>query len=100
MININYVGWTMGNEDKVMILVSLPEKPLNPDMLFENTTLMLYGRRTGKLRAKLISSYDQMLMFGNHRINNGYGQYCINNRKLKHLLPQIEKHYTWAVLSQ
>jgi hypothetical protein len=98
-VKYEYVGWTMGNEDQVMILVSLPEKPLNPDMLFEDNTLMLYGRRTGKLRAKLISRYDEMVKLSDLKLNKGYGEYCINNRKLKHLLPQIEKHYTWAILS-
>ena len=99
MIDIDYIGWTEGNEDKVVIFVNLPHTPINPDSLFEDSILMLSGRRTGKLRAKKLSTIDSWAIRATHTQDTKYRKCFIENRKLKHLLPQIEKHYTWALLS-
>ena len=99
MIKYEWVGWSVDNEDNVIILVKLPHGPLTPDSLFDDKTLMLYGRRTGKLRAKLIPWIDNNTVMIEAKIQKHYETVSMKHRKLKHLLPQIEKHLSWALLA-
>ena len=102
-MNVQHIAWhRQGNADEVCILVDIPDhNGLTPDYFFEHYCLMLYGRRTGKLRAKIIPYYDawSMRMFGKDK----YREYVtckpdLHQVKFKHLIPQVEKHLSWAML--
>lgn len=100
-MNIKYLGWReKGNEDNVVIIVDLPDhEPLNSDSFFDSKSLVIYGRRNGKLRSKLISYYDASHVMIDYR-NRGYsGPYGLDQKKLKHLRSEIDKHLSWAMLS-
>jgi len=102
-MNVRYIGWhRQGSADEVCIIVDIPDNVnLTPDYFFEHKCLMLYGRRTGKLRAKLITLYDAF-NFRWYRGHNREYTICkpnLNQVKFKHLIPQIEKHLSWAILS-
>ena len=103
-MDVQHIGWhRQGNADEVFILVDVPDsKGLTPDYFFEHKCLMLYGRRTGKLRAKIIPYHDawSLRMFGKDK----YREYrrcnpSLNQVKFKHLIPQVEKHLSWALLA-
>ena len=103
-MDVQHIGWhKQGSADEVFILVDVPDsKGLHPDYFFEHQCLMLYGRRTGKLRAKLIPYYDafSLRMFGRGK----HREYIackpnLNQVKFKHLIPQVEKHLSWALLT-
>jgi len=88
--------------DEVCIIVDVPDScGLSTDYFFEHKCLVLYGRRTGKLRAKLIPFYDAF-KFRGYRGHNMEYSVCkpdLNQVKFKHLIPQVEKHLSWAILS-
>lgn len=101
-MRVHHIGWhRQGSADEVIIIVDVPyHESLSPDYFFEHECLMLYGRRTGKLRSKLIPYFD---VFG-LRINRGRNrEYAIckpdlNQVKFKHLIPQVEQHLAWTIL--
>lgn len=100
-MNIEYLGWReKGNEDNVVIVVNVTDyKPLNPDSFLDSKSLVIYGRRNGKLRSKLISRLDTFQVILDYR-NRGYdGPYGLAQKKLKHLRGEIDKHLSWAMLS-
>lgn len=94
-----YLGWCQrGNSDDVVIVINVPDtRPLNPDSLIESKSLLIYGRRNGKLRSKLISRFDTFQTILDYR-ERGYEKYGFNLKKLKHLETEIKKHMTWAML--
>ena len=91
-----------GNADQVCIYVDIPyHKPLDPDYFVDMQILKLYGRRTGKLRAKIMPYFE---MYEDIKHMREHGQYIrcnpdLNAVKFKHLTPQVEKHLSWALLS-
>ena len=99
MIDVEYLGWCQrGSADDVVIVVDVPDtKPLNPDSFLDSKALVLYGRRNGKLRSKLVSRLDTFQVILEYR-ERGYEKYGFGLKKLKHLESEIEKHMTWAML--
>ncbi len=102
-MNILNICWfKQGNADQVCIFVDIPQKlKLDPDYFTDMKVLKLYGRRTGKLRAKIIPYFE---MYEDMKHQTRYGEYntCepdLNAVKFKHLIPQVEKHLSWAMLS-
>lgn len=102
-MNVLNIFWLkQGNADQVCLYVDIPyHKPLDPDYFVDMQVLKLYGRRTGKLRAKIIPYFD---MYEEIKKQMQYGEYSacqpdLNAVKFKHLVPQVEKHLSWAMLS-
>lgn len=103
-MNILNLTWLKeGNADQVCMYVDIPyHQTLDEDYLFlKKKILKLYGRRTGKLRAKIIPYFD---MYTDINKQTQYGRYItcgadLNRVKFKHLIPQVEKHLSWAMLS-
>ena len=62
-MQVHHIGWhRQGSADEVIIIVDVPHKEaLTPDYFFEHQCLMLYGRRTGKLRSKLINLLEMLI---------------------------------------
>lgn len=97
-----YLTWLkQGNADQICMYVDIPyTKPISPDYWADMKILKLYGRRTGKLRAKIIPYFE---MYEDIKQQTQYGKYItctpdLNAVKFKHLTPQIEKHLSWAML--
>ncbi len=102
-MNILNLTWLKeGNADQVCVYVNIPyTKLINPDYFWDMKILKLYGRRTGKLRAKIIPYFD---MYEDIKKQTQYGRYInckadLNLVKFKHLIPQVEKHLSWALLT-
>ena len=103
-MNILNLTWLKeGNADQVCMYVDIPyHQTLDEDYHFlKKKILKLYGRRTGKLRAKIIPYFD---MYEDIKKQTQYGRYItcgadLNRVKFKHLIPQVEKHLSWAMLS-
>lgn len=102
-MNILNLTWLKeGNADQVCVYINIPyTKLMNPDYFWDMKILKLYGRRTGKLRAKIIPYFD---MYEDIKKQTQYGRYInckadLNLVKFKHLIPQVEKHLSWAILS-
>lgn len=98
----NLVWLKQRNADQVCVFVDIPyHKKLSEDYFTDMKILKLYGRRTGKLRAKIIPYYN---MYEDMKDLTQHGQYItcradLNQVKFKHLIPQVEKHLSWAILS-
>ena len=102
-MNILNLTWLkQGNADQVCMYIDIPyTKILSPDYFADMKILKLYGRRTGKLRAKIIPYFE---MYEDIKHQTQYGEYStcapdLNAVKFKHLVPQVEKHLSWAMLS-
>jgi len=101
-MNVLNLTWLkQGNADQVCLYVDIPyHKPFCEDYFVNMQILKLYGRRTGKLRAKIIPYFD---MYEDIKQQTQYGKYItckadLNLVKFKHLIPQVEKHLSWALL--
>ena len=102
-MNVLHVYWLkQGNADQVCIFVGIPqdiELP-SPDSFEDTKILKLYGKRTGKLRAEIIPFFQTYTDI-NKLYRNGNYISCKDGReavKFKHLIPQVEKHLSWAML--
>ena len=102
-MNVLNLTWLkQGNADQVCIFIDIPyHKPFNPDYFLDMQILKLYGRRTGKLRAKIIPYFE---MYEDIKNQTQYGKYItcrpdLNLVKFKHLIPQVEKHLSWSLLA-
>ena len=99
---LNLTWLKQGNADQVYLYVDIPyHKPLCEDYFANMQILKLYGRRTGKLRAKIIPYFE---MYEDIKQQTQYGKYItckadLNLVKFKHLIPQVEKHLSWALLA-
>lgn len=101
-MNVLNLTWLkQGNADQVCMFIDIPyHKTLDEDYFVNMKILKLYGRRTGKLRAKIIPYFE---MYEDIKQQTQYGQYItckpdLNLVKFKHLIPQIEKHLSWSLL--
>lgn len=102
-MNVLHLYWLkQGNADQVCIFVDIPQNvELSPDYFGDTKLLKLYGKRTGKLRAEIIP-YFQLSKDITKLYHNGNYTSCkdgLNVVKFKHLIPQVEKHLSWAMLS-
>lgn len=104
-MNVLHISWLkQGSADQVSIFVDVPfprNLQLDPEYYSERKVLKLYGKRTGKLRAKVISWFemtkDISQIYKTYENNRCYDRLDIV--KFKHLIPQVEKHLSWAMLS-
>jgi len=102
-MNILNICWfQQGNADQVSIFLDIPQKvKLDPDYFTELKVLKLYGHRKGKLRSIVVPYFQMIEDVKTLRQKWDYNG-CSNDLnvvKFKHLIPQVEKHLSWAILS-
>ena len=90
-----------GNSDNVYAIVEVPcEKEIYPDLLFDQKALVLYGRRNGKLRCKIIEYLDRSEYRYRAVMELDYmdKSHLYKTKKFAKIREQVEKHLVWALL--
>ena len=90
-----------GNSDNVYAIVQLPfKKELYPELLVDQKALVLYGRRNGKLRCKVINYLDCTEYRYNAVSQLDYMDKSdlYKTKQFAKVREQVEKHLVWALL--
>lgn len=90
-----------GNSDNVYVIVEVPcEKEIYPELLFDQKALVLYGKRTGKLRCKTITYLDRSEYRYRAVMELEYMDKSdlYRSKKFAKVREQVEKHLVWALL--
>jgi hypothetical protein len=90
-----------GNSDNVYAIVEVPcDKEINPDLLFQQKALILYGRRNGKLRCKTIQGLE--CSFYRYRavaeLDYMDKSDLYKTKQFAKVREQVEKHLFWEML--
>ena len=90
-----------GNSDNVVVIVEVPcEKDIYPDLLIDQKALLLYGRRNGKLRCKIINYLDFFDVKYKYIDRQNYvdKSWLYDTEKYAKVKEQVEKHLSWEML--
>jgi hypothetical protein len=90
-----------GNSDNVYVIVEVPcDKDNDPELVFDQKALILYGRRNGKLRCKTIPYLDRsehryMAVMAKNYMDKSD---LYKTKKFDKVRQQVEQHLIWALL--
>ena len=102
-MNVTFLGWqNNGNADNVCVIVEMPcGKDIYPELLLDQKALVLYGRRNGKLRCKVIQYLDCLDVKWKYIDKGKYRDHLHLYKEpiFDKVREQVEKHYTWNLVS-
>jgi hypothetical protein len=90
-----------GNSDNVYVIVEVPcDKEINPDLLFQQKSLILYGRRNGKLRCKTIQYLESSIYRYRAVAELNYmdKSYLYKTKQFAKVREQVEQRLVWEML--
>lgn len=90
-----------GNSDNVYAMVEVPcDKQIDPELVYDQKVLILYGRRNGKLRCKPISYLERSVYRYRAIMELDYMDKSdlYNTKEFAKVREQVEKHLVWALL--
>jgi hypothetical protein len=90
-----------GNSDNVYVIVEVPcDKEIYPEILFDQKALVLYGKRNGRLRCKIITYLDRSEYRYRAVMELDYmdKSHLYKTKKFANVREQVEKHLVWTLL--